>query len=379
MSNRTSPASDASPSSRSWRDDLPVHPAAELFPIMTDTELVEMGNDIEKRGLQQAIVIYVDPNGKEWLLDARNRLAAMEAVGIGFKLERNPICWEIVITSEGEEYDAVRNLPDTFGTRIVQDIDPYDYVISANIRRRQLTAKQKREVIGRLLNVDPGKSNREIGGMIGVDHKTVALVRAEKEASGEFPHIDHPKTTNKAKTSRGPKPSRQDPAAPGDTAKPAPADPKAAASADVTQIDPAIRNTKIAAAAPARSPDDAFIAEISEELHQMAALQTHRTESNWDNIGKRLTRLLSLVDSVWPSLRRREQLASSQRTFACDNCGFKVGRDINAARNLARLAASSAVSACGEARSGTPRKRRVQRASTKQEENTAPLPAAMSQ
>jgi putative transposase len=67
----------------------------------------------------------------------------------------------------------------------------------------------------------------------------------------------------------------------------------------------------------------------------------------------------------------KETLALSQRTFCCDDCGFEAGRDVNAALNLARLAASSAVTACREARSGMSRKARVKRASTKQEENTA--------
>jgi len=71
----------------------------------------------------------------------------------------------------------------------------------------------------------------------------------------------------------------------------------------------------------------------------------------------------------------KQTLALSQRTFACDDCGFEAGRDHNAALNLARLAASSAVTACGEARSGVARKSRVKRASVKQEENTA-LPEA---
>jgi len=72
----------------------------------------------------------------------------------------------------------------------------------------------------------------------------------------------------------------------------------------------------------------------------------------------------------------KETLALSQRTFTCDDCGFEAGRDHNAALNLARLAASSAVTACGEARSGAVRKSRVKRASVKQEENTALLEAA---
>ena len=37
-------------------------------------------------------------------------------------------------------------------------------------------------------------------------------------------------------------------------------------------------------------------------------------------------------------------LALSQREFKCDDCGFEAPRDVNAALNLARLAASSALS-----------------------------------
>ena len=67
----------------------------------------------------------------------------------------------------------------------------------------------------------------------------------------------------------------------------------------------------------------------------------------------------------------KSTLALSQRMFGCDDCGFEAGRDHNAALNLASIAASSAVTACGETRSGPVRKSRVKRASVKQEENTA--------
>lgn len=63
----------------------------------------------------------------------------------------------------------------------------------------------------------------------------------------------------------------------------------------------------------------------------------------------------------------KTELALSQRHYHCDACGFEASRDLNAAINLERLAASSAVSACGEERSGAVRKPRVKRASAKQE------------
>jgi putative transposase len=58
--------------------------------------------------------------------------------------------------------------------------------------------------------------------------------------------------------------------------------------------------------------------------------------------------------------------AVSQRIFTCDTCGYAADRDLNAARNLERPAASSAVTACGEERSGAGRKPRVKRARAKQ-------------
>jgi putative transposase len=63
-------------------------------------------------------------------------------------------------------------------------------------------------------------------------------------------------------------------------------------------------------------------------------------------------------------------LALAERTFRCIDCGFEAGRDHNAALNLAGLAASSAVSACGGERSGVARKSRVKRSPAKQEESS---------
>jgi putative transposase len=63
------------------------------------------------------------------------------------------------------------------------------------------------------------------------------------------------------------------------------------------------------------------------------------------------------------------ELSLSQRIFRCPRCGFECDRDRNAALNLEYLAASYAVTACGEERSGVVRKSRVKRASVNQEPN----------
>jgi len=70
----------------SWRDVLPIHPAAELFPRLSPDELKTLGEDIKANGLQVPIVVRVEKLGDEWiyqLLDGRNRLDAIELVGFG--------------------------------------------------------------------------------------------------------------------------------------------------------------------------------------------------------------------------------------------------------------------------------------------------------
>ena len=62
-----------------------------------------------------------------------------------------------------------------------------------------------------------------------------------------------------------------------------------------------------------------------------------------------------------------EKLTLNIRQWTCESCGARHDRDVNAAMNLKNLAASSAVTACGEESSGASRKGRTKLASMKQE------------
>jgi hypothetical protein len=88
--------SPPSPAKQSWRDRIKVHPAAELFPMMSDAELGELGKNILEHGLKQYLTLWTPEtvgqfldNGRRnrFLLDGRNRLEAIER-GIADPKER---------------------------------------------------------------------------------------------------------------------------------------------------------------------------------------------------------------------------------------------------------------------------------------------------
>jgi hypothetical protein len=145
---------------KNWRDVLPIHPAAELFPLMSEPELRELGEDIKAHGLVQAVHLY---KGK--LLDGRNRLDAME-----------------LISGSVDPRSVAHNLDDA--------VDPYAYVIAANIHRRHLTVKQQRELIAKLIKQTPDKSDRQIATQTKTSPTTVGKIRKEAEAAGDVSKLD---------------------------------------------------------------------------------------------------------------------------------------------------------------------------------------------
>lgn len=94
----------------------PVHPAAELFPLLDDDRLTELAEDIEANGLNEPIWLWDDPDDGIVLVDGRNRLAACELVGV--KPE----------------------------TRMYEGDDPIGFVVSQNLHRRHLTTGQRAAV-----------------------------------------------------------------------------------------------------------------------------------------------------------------------------------------------------------------------------------------
>jgi hypothetical protein len=167
---------------KSWREILPVHPAAEMFPLMSEPELRELGEDIKKNGLRVSLALWRDDLKKLSLLDGRNRLDAMELVGVPFRLERKKDDFSLT--------GPVLNGVPLLDVSPNKESDPYKFVLSANIHRRHLTADQKRELIAKVLKAKPETSNNAIAKQVKADDKTVAKVRREMEATSEIPKLD---------------------------------------------------------------------------------------------------------------------------------------------------------------------------------------------
>src|SRR5215471_8976 len=164
---------------------LKFHPLADLFPLMEGAEFEALVADIKANGLHGDIVLY-----DGMILDGRNRYHACLAAAVA------------PTTVNGDAWIK----------------DPAAYVISANIQRRHLTAEQKRELVEKLLNAAPEKSDRQIAKIAKVSPTTVGTKRAKMEKAGDVSKLDTRRDTrgrkqpSKKKVAEGkkPKPSQRE-------------------------------------------------------------------------------------------------------------------------------------------------------------------------
>lgn len=105
-----------------WPADVPVHPAAELFPLMTGTDFAELVKDVHSNGLLQPIV---RTQGGQ-ILDGRNRYRACVQAGV-----------EPTYAEHAGE--------------------PWRYVISTNLHRRHLTDSQRATIAAKIAERAVGK------------------------------------------------------------------------------------------------------------------------------------------------------------------------------------------------------------------------------
>ena len=175
---------------KGWRAVLPVHPAAELFPLMSKAELRELADNIEADGLlEKATLIW--ENGVLKLLDGRNRVDALELLGrkifvskyssdaIGEPLKR----MTRKKRSEALAADHDRSSPSVEFFETASVDNPFAFVLSKNVHRRHLTPEQKRPLIVELVKASAERSNALLAEWADVDDHCISDIREELEAT----------------------------------------------------------------------------------------------------------------------------------------------------------------------------------------------------
>jgi hypothetical protein len=145
-----------------WRDFVEEHPAADAFPLMSEAELRALGEDIKATKLRTPIVLWGPAPAV--LLDGRNRLDAMEFVGLP--------------THDGAGLLVpMRHEPSA--------ADPIALVISLNLHRRHLDASQRAMVAATIATMRQGErtdlpsrdgkslSQADAGRLLNVSTKSV--------------------------------------------------------------------------------------------------------------------------------------------------------------------------------------------------------------
>lgn len=257
-----------------WRSILPVHPAAELFPLMKETDpagfkgLVE---DIRVQGLSTPLAMWTDvESGEKFLIDGRNRLDALAELGCLGLNDKGELGWRVC-----DKWLDFKNLEIIGG-------DPYEIVLSFNVHRRHLNAEQKDDLIAAVLKAKTELSNRQIGALTKTDKKKVQAVRTKMEATGEIPPVE--KTIGKDKKARK-KPARK---------------PVKTKAKDKTETETKTE-TKTKAADPEASAEPIDGEKIIELAGQARALLKHVIPSNVESVKALLTKICRLCAK--PSLK----------------------------------------------------------------------------
>ena len=153
-----------------------LHELATLFPGMTDEEYQTFRLDVRSHGLIQPIVLWRESDDAEWeIIDGRHRALVCDDLSI-----------------------------DPTFTYLQGDIDPIQYIISANIRRRHLTESQLGMVAHKLAqwasdgrpssnkeNFTHGRSftQKQAADLLGISTTTIG--RAKKVGASGSPTLQN--------------------------------------------------------------------------------------------------------------------------------------------------------------------------------------------
>jgi hypothetical protein len=166
-----------------------IHPAANMFPMLSDADLQALADNIKKEGLCEGVSIQPrnadSTDGK--ILDGRNRLVACHMAKV-------PLFYNHVETT-----------------------DPVGFIVARNIHRRHLTPEQRQDMLAKLIAMQPEKSDRQIAKQVKKSPTTVGKARKKAEAAGTCPPVDTRTDTKGRKqpaSKPGPKETRDPDASP---------------------------------------------------------------------------------------------------------------------------------------------------------------------
>lgn len=206
---------------KSVLDILPIHTAARKFPMMNHEELLAQGSDIKRNGLATKITLWCENrrgyddeavHTQIYILDGRNRLAAMELVGIPISFDGQWLLRDDL--GEDDDESLISDLlyatftDDDGSTNPGSCPDPYAYVLSANVRRRHLRPEEKYQAIAALLKAKPELSDRAIAKDLGFSPTTVGKVRAEASPNVQGGHKPDVRKEASGRKARGRKPEK---------------------------------------------------------------------------------------------------------------------------------------------------------------------------
>lgn len=120
-----------------------VHPAAAVFPMLSDDELRDLADDIKANGLLHPIII--DAEGA--IVDGRNRYAACGIAGVEPRYQ------------------------------VLNGHDPIAFILSQNIARRHLTKGQQAMIVARVLVSDSDKFQDAIAAETGLRQGLISEAR----------------------------------------------------------------------------------------------------------------------------------------------------------------------------------------------------------
>ena len=114
-----------------------IHPAANIFPMMTPAEKAGLLEDVREHGVRTPLVFRGLQLEDAELVDGRNRLEVIEDLGLRYQ--------------DYAECVTPDDMP-----------DPVAYVLSLNLHRRHLTESQRGLVAGEIANLQHGHRSTEL-------------------------------------------------------------------------------------------------------------------------------------------------------------------------------------------------------------------------